>query len=429
MTKYWILALLIELTFRVITKNRLKPSVIVGTMMYGVILVIVRFVTLAINTYKRVEFEKSQRKPQRPRLPTRSTDITSSYSLNPFEVVLHSSRRPIKVDFKKHHTLIAGMTGFGKTNIINLILVQLFGKGVSFSDLCDVYLFDLKGDCDDYLHLWKPLLKGYYSITEDRAGIGGALNVLEAIANEVHTGEKDKHIIVIIDEVAVLTAHAPDKRIRTWGKATLGSLASKLRSRGTLIAATQYPKHDVLPLEIRSNLDRKIGLGVDDRIQADLIWRTIPSDETWPVHPGEFLIREPGRRGLRAGRAMLVRLPEDIERIVGNVMVANGQDDKRLMFFAEIAVGLNVGASIVGVNRRIKDAKELGQDHIPQAKMVVWYRNFALAGALAPPERRGQQYKLAKPYTEALICVRGYINRNEWKEEPESCLIIESTLQ
>lgn len=406
------------LLIRIITGIRL--DYVGGLIIYGTILTLRRWTLGCAGACKKAFSRVPKR--ERPRLEpiTRVTQYESRYRLKLFEVILsNSSFKLVKADFHSHHTLIGASSGWGKTNLINSILVQLFNKGKKFVDACDVYLIDLKGDENDYLHLWKPVLAGYFSISERNNVMERVIHTLNGIIEDMHRrhkeGDSEKRILVIIDEIAMLTTMSSDKAFKGDAIAALNRLSGQLRSRGTIIAATQYPKYDVLPTSSRFNMDRRICLYVNNTSEGQVVLGTKPRPDELATQKGEFLLREPGKPGLIKGHAMLVDIPAEIDRVVYGILDRAIEDDIRLRLFREVTEGREVCEAIVGMN---KVYKSMGMS---LHEVKVAYRHFALAGAFEPPKtEKGSSYHLLVPYEEGFTMVRRYIEEGNWHNDPES---------
>jgi len=342
------------------------------------------------------------------------TELVSVYKLNnPFEVVLGlNGRRPIKADLERHHTIIAGSTGSGKTNELHGILCQFFGKNSRFTDVADVYLIDLKDDPHDSLQAWKPLLAGFASIGED-GSIDQAISLLNTIQRLIRTGQQKKRVVLMIDEVAMLTFQAPDATVRKEGERLLTIISSQLRAWGVLICATQHPKWDQVPTAIRYNLSRQVCFMVANRDHAGVILNTRPSEDELPNKPGEFIMRQPGSRQLIHGQAMLVNLPGDIDKVVWACLGDGADSDWRVKLLWDAASQKLAGGKVDGI-QKMRKAGTYGQDVLEAA-----YRNYALAGAFTAPERRGEGYILSADFPTAVGLVKNYIADGSWQQDPK----------
>lgn len=183
-----------------------------------------------------------------------------------------------KVEFdlqKAVHTLIAGSTGMGKTNIINNIIYGLAKQNTA--DQLQFYLIDVKRT----LTMWKKLPNVKKVATD---GIE-AINLLNDICNLIdkrfkvlEKREESKagidefpQIVVIVDEFADLMLTS------CWRKQTEG-LLTHIAQLGravniSLILATQNPLAKVCTSLIKSNCPTRIALKtasiVDSRVILD----------------------------------------------------------------------------------------------------------------------------------------------------------------
>jgi len=414
-TVLWLFGL-VEIGLRVFSGNHLSLLVPLFYILFGTVMVARRIALATTHRYLRRKAERTNT-PRRVLMPIESpVDYISRFRLKPLEVVLsHAGERAIRIDLARHHTLVAGMTGFGKTNFINLIMTQLFAKGTAFTNVCEVYLFDLKGEEEDFLHLWGSIPGVHYiSLTGD-GNIQQAIEILDELARTAHYGKKGRHILVVIDEAAALTTQVHDRHLKSWSKSTLITLAQKLRSRGTLLLATQHPRSDVIDAAITNNMDRKIGFHVDGDTPFDVIFRRRPQrGERLPQQPGEFLLREPGRRGLQFGKMMRVNLPGDVDRVIFGVLSARGIEDKRVHFLGQVIAGLRVGASLPGINKIAKK----GSSELSPADVTVYYRNYANASILEAPTAKGQAYTLKVRPEQSYDLLRQFISAGKWQQSP-----------
>jgi S-DNA-T family DNA segregation ATPase FtsK/SpoIIIE len=77
-------------------------------------------------------------------------------------------------------------------------------------------------------------------------------------------------IVVLVDEVAFLTAYMPDKAIRERVKAALATLTTQGRAVGyCVVAALQDPRKEVM--SIRNLFPDKIAMRLDEPEQADMV--------------------------------------------------------------------------------------------------------------------------------------------------------------
>ncbi|GAA3729563.1 hypothetical protein GCM10022402_07800 [Salinactinospora qingdaonensis] len=124
----------------------------------------------------------------------------------------------------------------------------------------------------------RPLFAAYADTGET------ALELLEAAVATMHeraaryAGTKRGHtpsvddpfIVVVVDEVAFLTAYHPDRDVRRRAENALATLTSQGRSVGlAVLAALQDPRKEVLNL--RNLFPDKIALRLDEASQVDMV--------------------------------------------------------------------------------------------------------------------------------------------------------------
>lgn len=400
--------------------THLESEVVLGTALYFTGLTTARLLTstakLGVRGYR---WGRGLAVPQLPHHITEVNsvlDINSAYRLNGLEVVLgfDHTRRPVRVNLDAYHTLIAGASGAGKTNTLNWIISQLVSRP-GFSQEYDLYLIDLKGSRFDYLSMWKPVIRQYWSL-DPLGSSGSAIEGLRDIVERMHREAGGKKKVVIIDEVANLTSQSTDPELKKHGFAILQRLSAQLRDVGALVAATQRPHFQTIERGVTANLERKVCLRVDDRRDARLTLRYEPKLDCRNLRDGEFVVKEP-RRDEQTARNMFVRLPGDIDQVVGRIIQINESTDERLTIFKLAAGSLNVGDMLPGVNR------DFWKNGYRVELLRTAYKNYAYAGAIVPHvDRRKQpnQYKLAMEYGLAQRRVLEYIQEGRWQAAPET---------
>ncbi|MEE2041731.1 FtsK/SpoIIIE domain-containing protein [Nocardiopsis sp. CT-R113] len=81
---------------------------------------------------------------------------------------------------------------------------------------------------------------------------------------------KDPFVLVVIDEVAFLTAYHPDRDVRRRAENAIATLTSQGRSVGfSVLAALQDPRKEVMNL--RNLFPDKVALRLDEALQVDMI--------------------------------------------------------------------------------------------------------------------------------------------------------------
>lgn len=143
-------------------------------------------------------------------------------------------------NFNKHtHLSVSGHTGYGKTNIIKVIMEQINGE---------IVLVDLKGGID-YDNV---------SCTE----IEDAVEVLEDVAGKLKQLNR-YHTFVIIDEAYEMQVPAHMTRKEGYAYLKCQQYVSEIARLGRaskvhLIYATQYPTREVLPGQIKQNCESRV---------------------------------------------------------------------------------------------------------------------------------------------------------------------------
>jgi S-DNA-T family DNA segregation ATPase FtsK/SpoIIIE len=223
----------------------------------------------------------------------------------PVDLGLFEDGTPVLVNVLRRHTLIAGMTGAGKSVIENDLTAAL----VRCAD-AEPWGIDLKAGME--LAPWHTNLR-HLATTKDQAVALLTLAVarldqraarLAAQGLRVHEPTpEDPAITILIDEFAELPAEALE---------LADSIARRGRAPGiTLIIATQRPTQAALGGNaIRSQMDVRICLRVRERRDTDLILGQGSLAAGWDAHaltlPGTFLISDPEHTVPQRARARLI---------------------------------------------------------------------------------------------------------------------------
>ena len=174
------------------------------------------------------------------------------------------------------HVLIAGATGAGKGSIIwSLVRAMLpaLRSGLARILAADPKVMELaygRAIFDTYgCHACDPLaivtmLETAVTDMQARAG-------LLAGKQRDHTPTVEHpFVVVLVDEVAFLTAYLPDKAIRERVKAALATLTTQGRAVGyCVVAALQDPRKEVM--SIRNLFPDRIAMRLDEPEQADMV--------------------------------------------------------------------------------------------------------------------------------------------------------------
>lgn len=174
-----------------------------------------------------------------------------------------------------HHVLVAGATGSGKGSVLWSIIAGLApAVRAGTVRLC---VIDPKGGME--LGRGAPLFAAF---SHDHAE--ATLELLRALVTvmtkraarlrgrtRLHTPtEAEPLLLVIIDELASLTAYGIDRKIRAEIEQLLGLLLSQGRAVGlSVIAAVQDPAKDVLP--VRQLFTVRVGLRMTEATQTAMV--------------------------------------------------------------------------------------------------------------------------------------------------------------
>ena len=173
------------------------------------------------------------------------------------------------------HVLIAGATNSGKGSVIWSLIRSLAG-GVR-SGLVELWAFDPKGGME--LAAGVPLFARFaYDDPDSMAGVlEEAVKRMRQRAAQLrgvtrqHTPTVDEPLIVlVVDELAALTAYLTDRKVRDRIREALGLLLSQGRAVGVhVVAALQDPRKDVLPF--RDLFPTRIALRLTEPEQVDMV--------------------------------------------------------------------------------------------------------------------------------------------------------------
>lgn len=171
--------------------------------------------------------------------------------------------------------LIVGATGSGKGSVI-WSLVRALAGGVG-SGLVELWGLDPKGGME--LGIGRPMFTRFAArnfavmaeLLEQAAAV--AQDRAERLAGETRQHEPtlaEPLIVLIIDELANLTAYLTDRQLKERIKAALGIVLSQGRAVGVhVVAAIQDPRKEVLPA--RGLFPTRIGLRLSEPGEVDMV--------------------------------------------------------------------------------------------------------------------------------------------------------------
>ncbi|WP_113699063.1 FtsK/SpoIIIE domain-containing protein [Nonomuraea lactucae] len=206
--------------------------------------------------------------------PIPALPIPDEPTVGPVEIGKQEDGQPLRLKVHGTHVLIAGATGAGKGSFLwDTIrgLLPAMRAGLAEIWALDPKLMELSfgrelfhgryaadpADCAD-------LLDDAVSMMQKRAARFAGLQ-----RSHMPTVE-DPFVLVLVDEVAFLTAYQPDKQLRQRISAALATLATQGRSVGVgVMAALQDPRKEVM--NIRNLFPDKIALRLDESEQVDMV--------------------------------------------------------------------------------------------------------------------------------------------------------------
>jgi S-DNA-T family DNA segregation ATPase FtsK/SpoIIIE len=211
------------------------------------------------------------------------------------------------------HVLIAGATGSGKGSVL-WSLLQGLRPGINQGRV-QVWAMDPKGGME-----LRPG-RGLFARFEDSSAEAMCVAVEDLVALKderakalaarglrTHTASIcEPHVVVIIDELATLTALA-DRTVTNRFEKALGLLLTQGRACGiTVVAAVQDPGKDVVGW--RDLFPTRVAMRLDNPIQVDMVLgdgardRGARADHISELTPGVAYVRVEGTRELRRVRS------------------------------------------------------------------------------------------------------------------------------
>ncbi|MDP9866042.1 MULTISPECIES: FtsK/SpoIIIE domain-containing protein [Streptosporangium] len=205
--------------------------------------------------------------------PLPALPIPGVPSVGPVEIGKREDGTPWRLKVHGTHLLVAGATGAGKGSIIWSVirgllpavragLVQVWALDPKLMELSfgralfDRYAAD-PAACAE-------LLEAAVKVMQERAGR------FAGVQRDHIPMVEDPFVLVVVDEVAFLTAYQSDKGLKLRISAALATLTTQGRAVGVgVLAALQDPRKDVL--SIRNLFPDKIALRLDESEQVDMV--------------------------------------------------------------------------------------------------------------------------------------------------------------
>ena len=172
------------------------------------------------------------------------------------------------------HTLVAGSSGSGKASLVWGLLLGL-AEPIK-SGFVEVWGVDRKGGME--LALGLPLLTRFASDAERSVILlEDAVEAMQERARDL-AGKTRQHvagvgsptIVILIDELAALTAYETDRDLLRRANSAIATLASQGRAVGFVVfACLQDPRKETLPA--RGLFTQTVGLRLRDRIETAMV--------------------------------------------------------------------------------------------------------------------------------------------------------------
>ena len=214
--------------------------------------------------------------PGRPGRPRPRPPIPDHPDLKALPVGRREDGLPWLVKLHGTHVLIAGATGAGKASLLwGLVraMFPLMQDGLVRVLAADPKLMELA--------YGRVIFDSYGAYAADPAAIAAMLD--QAVADmqdragrfagrqRDHTPTvADPFTVVLVDEVAFLTAYQPDRNLKARIMSALATLTTQGRAVGySVVAALQDPRKDVLT--IRNLFPDRIAMRLDEPEQVDMV--------------------------------------------------------------------------------------------------------------------------------------------------------------
>jgi len=200
-------------------------------------------------------------------------------ALRHLEIGRRQDGQPWTVQIAGSHLLVAGATGAGKGSVIWSIIRALAAP--VHEGRVQLWCIDPKGGME--LAAGAPMFHRFaYDTPADMADLlDAAVDQLHDRAKRMRTEGRRTHtatvaeplVVVVVDELAFLTAYLPDRDIKKRITAALSVLLSKGRAVGfSVVAALQDPRKEVAP--IRDLFPARVGLRLTEPEQSRLVLGT-----------------------------------------------------------------------------------------------------------------------------------------------------------
>src|SRR5271166_5495192 len=174
--------------------------------------------------------------------PIPALPITGEVDLAGLPVGRREDGSPWQLRLASTHVLIAGATGAGKGSVIRSLIHRYACHAIAMVELLEAAVAEM----------------------HDRAGQFGGRTRTFTPSTEY------PFLVVLVDELAFLTAYQPERDLRKRAEAAIATLTSQGRSVGVcVVGALQDPRKDVISL--RNLFSTRIALRLDESDQVDMV--------------------------------------------------------------------------------------------------------------------------------------------------------------
>lgn len=206
--------------------------------------------------------------------------LSAEPSLDALPVGRFEDGRTLDLAVRRTHLLIGGATDAGKSSVIWSIVAGL--APLAHAGLVQLWACDPKGGME--LEIGRPLFHRFIHGSRDGSieqETAAALEELVAVMqrrqdalrgnSRVHEPTpREPHIVLIVDELAALTAYSTDRDSLKRINAALRLLLSQGRAPGiTVVGAVQDPRKETVPM--RDLFPKRIGLRLTEPEQVDML--------------------------------------------------------------------------------------------------------------------------------------------------------------
>jgi S-DNA-T family DNA segregation ATPase FtsK/SpoIIIE len=305
----------------------------------------------------RVWLQFTTADPLRETVP--ALPVAENVDLEAVAIGRREDGEPWRVKVLGTHMLVAGMTGAGKGSVLWSLLR---GLGPEIRDgRVVVWAIDPKGGMELgpgralYVRFAVPSLEDLDAPYEQIAVLlEDAVKVMQRRAQGLADGMVRKHtptvqeplIVVLIDEIANLTAYQTDRKVKERINRALGLLLTQGRAVGvSVVGALQDPRREVMAL--RNLFPDKVALRLDGPLEVDMVLgdgareQGAYCDRIPAGLPGVGYVRVDGVREPTRIRAGHVR-DDDIAAMVRDYAPRRTLDGEQLFQAAERAVDAEV---------------------------------------------------------------------------------------